>query len=130
MYIEKFNSAKEIKKCAKYYIELLGLQNWKILFLLTDDMRNDSWSGQCTYNFVNREAEIRIEKTHRDDFFKNPQELTLIHELLHCKIVMPENETFENTIIYNMAHQLIEDMAKAIFNARYNLTDKDYYYEE
>lgn len=129
MFIEKFQSADEIKECAKYYISLLGLQNWKIKFLHTDEMDNAGWNGQCTYNFVNREAEIRIEQTHRDDFFKHPQELTLIHELLHCKIVMPEDNTLENTIMYDMAHQLIEDMAKAIFNARYNLTDKDYYFE-
>lgn len=129
MYIEQFNSVDEIKECAKYYIELLGLQNWKIIFLHTDEMDEADWVGQCTSNFVKREAEIRIEKTHRKDFFKNPQELTLIHELLHCKISMPENETFENKMMYDSAHRLIDDMAKAIFNARYNLTNKDYYHE-
>lgn len=121
MFVEKFNSVEEIKECAKYYISLLGLQDWMIKFELTDDLSDEDNAGENEYCFILKESIIKIRRSHPDNpIFKYPQEQTLIHELLHCKFGGIEQEE------YQYEHQLLQDIARAIFNVRYNLTN-DYY---
>jgi hypothetical protein len=126
-YIDKFDNVEQIKACAKFYIELLGLQDWKIVFAHTDNF-NEDWAGQCESVYAEKCARISIRKTIPDDlWFKQPQELTLIHELLHCKFPIQDDGSLQGNLYYTIWHQILDDVARAIFNVRYNLTNNDYY---
>jgi hypothetical protein len=126
-YVDRFENLEQIKECAKYYIKLLGLQDWRIVFAHTDDF-NPEWAGQCESIYAEKCAFISIKKTIPDNLWlKQPQELTLIHELLHCKFPIQDEENLNNNMYYTLWHQILDDMARAIFNARYNLTNDDYY---
>ena len=126
--IERFEDVEQIKECAKYYIELLGLQDWNIVFQLTDDFDKDL-SGHNSTFYTDKVAEIKIRETipEEDLIVKEFAELTLIHELLHCKFIPIENDSYEASIAEQYQHTLLHDMAKAIFNARYDMTIEDYY---
>lgn len=129
-YIDKFESVDQIKECAKYYIEILGLQDWKIKFVL-DVPSNPDRAGECEQYTIEKCACITIDtREHSDPWFRQPQELTLVHELLHCKVPLPSEGHWEDVIVELFYHQLVDDMAKAIFFARYGLTNKDLYYNE
>jgi hypothetical protein len=128
-YIDRFTSANQIKQCAKYYIDLLGLQDWRIIFKLTNDLDNDDWAGQNTHDYTSKAAEIRIRKDMpKDLWIKQPHEEVLIHELLHCKFIDVANSTVEGVMFSQTQHTLLDDMARAIFKARYKLTNKNYYF--
>lgn len=128
--IEKFESVEQIKKCAEYYIELLGLQDWRIVFKLTDNF-NPEWLGMCETDYTGKSACISIRETTDkfESWIKQPQEEVLIHELLHCKFVSFDDNTLSGTLIYQQWHTLLDDMARAIFKTRYNLSNKDYYFK-
>ena len=127
-YIDKFESVEQIEECARYYIEILGLQDWKFRFVL-DVPSNLDHMGECEHNDVERCAQITMDnREHPDLWFRQPHEMVLIHELLHCKIPLPEEVHWEDAIVELYYHQMIDDMAKAIFFARYGLTNKDLYF--
>ena len=125
-YVEKFKSVAEIEKCAEYYVKLLGLQDWNILYKI--GVPNDeSWSGQCEKIDEEKCACITIDSRPQPDdcWTKQPQELVLIHELVHCKIILMDNDTVEGKLMYLYYHTLVEDWAKSIFYTRYNLSNAD-----
>ena len=129
-YVERFDTIEEIKECAKYYVELLGLQDWKIRYKL-DVPSNEDWAGECEHYDVEKCAFITIDNRKHDDlWFRQAQEKDLLHELLHCKIPLPTTDHWEDLIVEQFYHQLVDDMARAIFFARYKLTNKDLYFDE
>lgn len=129
-YIDRFENVQQIKECAKYYINLLGLQDWRILFV-HGVPRDPSWAGQCESIFEEKCAKITIDnRVHNDLWFKEPQELVLIHELIHCKIELYDNDTMSGKMVYQQQHTLVDDWARSIFYARYNLTHEDMYFKE
>lgn len=127
-YIDKFHNSEQIKECAQYYINLLGLQDWKILFVL-GTVQNNNNAGECESIFEEKCAKITIsDKQYEDSWFKQPQELILIHELIHCKIELYDNDKLEGLMIYQAQHTLIDDWARSIFYARYGLSNEDMYW--
>lgn len=129
-YIDKFKDVNEIKECAKYYIQLLGLQDWRIVYK-HGVPSNEDWAGECESQFQEKCAKITIDnRTFDDMWFKQPQELTLIHELIHCKIPMVDNGHMEGSITEIFYHQLVDDWARSIFYTRYGLTHEDMYFKE
>lgn len=130
-YINRFIDSNQIKETAQYYVELLGLQDWRIIYKLTDDF-NEDLAGLCETDYTSKTACISIRKTIPDKnlWIKQPHEEVLIHELLHCKFIRISNDTAEGLIYDQFHHTLLDDMARAIFKARYNLTNKDYFKEE
>lgn len=128
-YINEFKNVKQVKECAEYYINLLGLQDWKILYRL-GKCSNSENAGECESIFEEKCAKITIAKGLPSDlWFSQPQELTLIHELLHCKIELYENGSLESKVMYQQQHTLIDDWARSVFYSRYGLSHKDLYIE-
>lgn len=123
--INKFWDLAQLEECAKYYIELLGLQDWAIVFRISDDL-DENLAGCNDYVFENKSSLITLRKTIQENkFFTIIQELTLIHELLHCKYPISFiNKVYESRIVADLQHQLLDDMARAIFKARFNLTNE------
>lgn len=123
--IDRFKDLEQLKECAKYYIELLGLQDWGIQFRISNDIDKNN-AGQNDWDFVGKMALITLVKDIQpNDYFLQPQELVLIHELLHCKYpIIFDKHYYECVFLADYQHQVLEDMARAIFKARFNLTNE------
>lgn len=119
---------QELNELGKYWQDKLLLQNWiiKFEFLPVLQMSDPAWCGQSNVQWVNRCGTVsllRKEDIPDDLLVKQPQELTLIHELLHFKFMGFEdcNKTIEGCYWDEKQHQLLEDMAKALYMTKYGL---------
>lgn len=136
--IEYFNTDKEFQKCAKEWQHKLFLDDWFIKFelveqeLYLDEKKELSVFGYCDKNWENHEAIIRIShlKNTKGIVTKSIEELTLIHELLHCKLFPLESDTekssYEAVHLDLQNHVHIEQLAKSLLMTKYNL-DYDYF---
>ena len=134
--IEYFQNDKEFQKCAKDWQHKLFLDDWFIKFELIEqeiyaDDKESKLFGYCQKVWENHEAIIRIShvKDNKGTVTKGIEELTLIHELLHCKLfpleVDEERGTYEGLTLALQNHVNIEQLAKSLLMAKYNL---DYNY--
>lgn len=112
-----------------YYKNLLGLSDWNIVCKIkhAEDMELDSVQGEVKYSMVGKYAVISIldcDDWDNDDFSQD-EEKTLVHELLHLRFDLIEVGKNMDTLY----HQLLDDVSKAIVNARRTgsnpLFDKD-----
>ena len=88
---EVFNSKEELNDCLKWWQEKLFLTDWIIKARISEP---------C--DFIN--------------------ENVLVHELLHCKYNWLANESFyEGKYVDVMEHGLLEQMAKSLIMAKYDL---------
>jgi hypothetical protein len=124
-----FKNQSQLTASLKEWQKRLGLNDWEIKAII-DDMDECPYRGvDCTHLAVEKSAIIRI---HKDDcnielrdikVRKSPQELTLVHELLHCKMSILEHpNSAEGQSVYYIEHTAIEDIAKALIMAKYNIT--------
>ena len=128
--ITAFNSNEELQSCLEWWQKRLGLQDWIIEGVLSDMKDDDETAGRCIHIPTDKVALIKINSNmsfielHEQRIMKSPMELTLVHELLHARISILENKegTYEAKIAETFEHTLIEDMAKALIMAKYNLT--------
>ena len=108
-------------KLLKEWQHRLGLDDWKIVLkedCSPNDMVLKDVVGETSFEEVNKCAVIRIitEKDYGDRIIPFNFEKTLIHELLHLKFCLlgESGNDLQNRIV----HQLIEDMAKALVDAK------------
>lgn len=99
----------------------LGLDDWYIVLrqnVSPNDMVLQGCSGECEKDEVNKCAVIRIidKKDYGDRILPFDEEKILVHELMHLKFWIIENT--ENETQNRLVHQLIDDMAKALVDAR------------
>ena len=134
--IEYFQNDKEFQKCAKEWQHKLFLDDWFIKFELIEqeiyaDDKESKLYGYCQRIWENHEAVIRIShvKGTNGIVTKGIEELTLIHELLHCKLfpleVDDDHSSYEGLSLELQNHIHIEQLAKSLLMAKYNL---DYNY--
>lgn len=121
------DTEEELLELAKEWQNKLLLNDWIIGFALVTnrDMSDIEFAGESDVQYVNRCGTVSILR--KEDypeflFIKQPMELVLIHELLHFKFMTLENGTLEGCYWNEKQHQLLEDMAKALYMAKYNLT--------
>ena len=123
--IKIFKSAKELQECKDWWIEKLQLKDWNIVVGI-GKCEDDNNHGENETEWVGKSAMITIERREdMDDFIcKQYEEIVLVHELLHCKIMLYEKDrmTIEEFQFMLNQHQLIEQMAKALIMTKYNLT--------
>ena len=110
----------------KEWVKRLGLTDWKIK--LFDHCRSDEMSmGGCAgcveYREVGKTARIDIidEKEYGNRIVLFDYEKTLVHELLHlkmCFLASTEDGFGDDNIADRMAHQLLDDIAKALVDAK------------
>ncbi len=108
-------------KLLKEWQHRLGLDDWKIVLkedCSPNDMVLKDVVGETEFEEVNKCAVIRIitEKDYGNRIIPFNFEKTLIHELLHLKFCLlgESGNDLQNRIV----HQLIEDMAKALVDAK------------
>jgi hypothetical protein len=136
--IEVFKSQEELNHCLKWWQHRLYLDGWMIRAKVVDEIEdcdNDDAVGLNTFNFDVSQSYIQI--LSEESFEKkNPfcehicMEKTLVHELLHCLYGWIDgNGSYEGVYLMAKEHQQIEQMAKTLIMAKYNL-DYDYFERE
>lgn len=125
--IEIFSSQDQIDECAKWWQEKLFLTNWivKVKICPPDEFKGAESVGENEFDMVNQSCVIRILKPefYGDRIMRYCAEKTLVHELLHCKYNWIYNESsYEGKYVDTMEHGFLEQMAKSLIMAKYNLT--------
>lgn len=120
------DTEEELLKLAKEWQLKLLLSDWIIAYALVPccEMTDIEWSGESNAQFVNRCGTVSIlrkEDIPKGLICKQPMELVLIHELLHFKFMTLENNTLEGCYWNEKQHQLLEDIAKSLYMAKYGL---------
>ena len=124
-----FDNFEEMDKLCTEWRERLGLNDWTISlrFAYPHELSSVDFAGESNVQWITKCALISIRKPecipNSDGEQPQPQELVLIHELLHCKFfgVEQAHPTIEGLFWDTMQHALLEDMAKALYCAKYNL---------
>jgi len=128
--IMEFETQEQLDKCLAEWQERLFLTDWtiKVRFAEPEELKDENeirLSGQNEFQIVNKCAVISLEKLNDDSrsrIVKICHEQILIHELLHCKYNWIEPPyTAEGKYFDTLEHSLIEQMAKSLFMAKYNL---------
>lgn len=119
-----FDNEDELQECFEKWSPRLGLSNWIIGIRLSNKSEiPDGVGGWSEVDWVNKCGTIEILK--KEDFtetlFKQPHEEILIHEMLHFKFFSSEGKDRDSEFYEMMQHQLLEELAEALFMAEYNL---------
>lgn len=128
-----FDTQEELLNCYKKWQSRLGLSDWNIgLALVNPEDIDEGNAGQSDVQWVNKCGTISILKKEympKDSLVKQPHEEILIHEMLHFKFLALESKTREETYFEMKQHQLLQELAKALYMAEYNL-QPSWYVEE
>lgn len=132
--IEVFKSKEELNECLKWWQEKLFLTDWIIKARICEpcDFIKEECCGENEFDMVNKCCVIRIldKKYYGDRIMKYCAEKVLVHELLHCKYNWLANEgSYEGKYVDVIEHGLLEQMAKSLIMAKYNLS-LDYFENE
>lgn len=132
--IEFFENQAQLDEHLKEWQERLFLRDWHIKAFFTDGEQIPGLAGESDVCWQANTGFISIRKEGQfpsGAIEKQPHELTLVHELLHFKFMnMGKQEaTTESVYWCEMQHQLIEQLAKALIMAKYNL-DYDWFLSE
>lgn len=121
-----FNSIDDAMKCFDKWESRLGLQDWNIAISLVEpDDLDDGNAGESDVQWVNKCGTIKLLKKEyypKNCLIKQPHEEVLIHEMLHFKFYALQPTSLEAYYYDMKQHQLLEEIAKALFMAEYNLT--------
>ena len=106
--------------------ERLGLQDWAITLKINckqEDLSNPEWQGENNWITSIKCATIKIvsPEVHGEDrVLKYDFEKVLVHELLHIKFGLLDitDRTYEGTVVDEVRHQLIDDLARALVMAK------------
>ena len=125
--VMEFASIEQAYECLQYWQEKLFLQDWTIKLILAtpEDMNLQDVCGENVYQVENKCCVIKIliPEYYGDRITKYCAEQILIHELLHCKYNWCERNYDSIEVVYydTLEHSLIEQMAKSLLMAKYNL---------
>ena len=122
--IMEFEDQEHLQSCIEEWKKVLFLQDWIIKGILVDPPLIDEDCGGelCAHNsfqMVNKCSAIRIVKPNEDiksRIAKYCAELSLVHELLHCKYnwTQKDSSSIEYAYFETLEHGLIEQMAKPL----------------
>ena len=128
MVIKKvFNSEEELNECLKWWQEKLFLTDWVIKVRISEpcDFIIEDSVSENEFDMVDKCCVIRIldQKYYGDRIMKYCAEKVLVHELLHCKYNwLAYEESYEGKYVDVMEHGLLEQMAKSLIMAKYDLS--------
>lgn len=124
---EIFNSEKELYEYLKWWQEKLFLTDWIIeaRICTPEDFIEKDCCGENEFEIENKSCVIRIlnHKYYGKRILRYCAEKILVHELLHCKYNwIANNDSYESKYVDVMEHGLLEQMAKSLIMAKYNLS--------
>lgn len=109
--------------------KVLHLQNWCIKAVLTDEkleVDGRAVHGRNTTEYLKCESFIEISTVEYDnEYTKHCEELTLVHELLHCAMPLfcndDDSATMRDAWVELLEHQRIDMLAKSLIMAKYGV---------
>jgi hypothetical protein len=131
-----FQDDDQFMEYLRYWQNKLFLNDWVIRGKLCsfDELNEPSLDGYNIVIAVSKTADIKIlnELPNGNDVAKFCAEITLVHELLHCKYGMMKYEFDQYANRYNRymdvcEHTLLEQMAKTLIMVKYNLPFEFFY---
>ncbi len=109
----------------KEWQERLGLQDWAITLRINckkDDMDLEEVAGETEWSLSIKSASIKIisKEEYGERIVPYDFENILIHELLHLKFGLIDQKitSYESDVAYEVRHQLIDDLARALVMAK------------
>ena len=133
--ILEFKSNEELQESLKEWQKRLFLDDWVIKAELVNRselvIEGEELNGSNTFQMVNKASAIRIavpDDDIRDRIIRYCAEHILVHELLHCKYNWLESDysSMSNAYYDTQDHALLEQMAKSLIMAKYNI-DLDWF---
>lgn len=125
--VMEFSSEEQAQKLLEEWQDRLFLNDWTIVLLVnvSPGEIGEHLLGKNDLDYEGKNCVIYIVKPHDDlknQIVKYCAEGILIHELLHCKYnLMRNNETYESAFLGVHQHMMLEQMAKSLLMAKYNL---------
>lgn len=118
-----------LQNALEYWKKVLHLQNWCIKAILTgENLEVDGRTvhGRNTTEYLKCEAFIEISTVEYDgEYTKHCEELTLVHELLHCAMPLfcndDDSATMRDAWVELLEHQRIDMLAKSLIMAKYGV---------
>lgn len=105
--------------------ERLGLHDWAITLKINcrqDEMELGEVAGETEWAESIKSASIKIisEKVYGERIVPYDFENILVHELLHLKFALIDQKitSYESDVAYQVRHQLIDDLARALVMAK------------
>lgn len=109
----------------KEWQERLGLQDWVIALRINckqEDMELEDVNGETTWTTSIKSALIKIisKEEYGERILPYDFEKVLVHELLHLKFGLLDQKitSYESDVAYEVRHQLIDDLARALVMAK------------
>ena len=131
-----FQGDKHLQETLRYWRKVLFLEHWLIKAVLVSTPINDkdngtSLEGVNNVTPVSRAAFIQVCQHDYKTIEKHCEELTLVHELLHCKYAYLENtdRTLESAVYEVEEHAKLHEMARSLLMVRYGI-DFDWFRSE
>lgn len=124
--IEEFETEEQLQECLKWWKDKLFLTDWiiKAKLCAPEDFIEQGVCGENEFDIVNKCCIIRImkKKYYGERVMKYCAERILVHELLHCKYNwLSCGSTYEGIYVDTMEHSLLEQIAKSLIMAKYDL---------
>lgn len=113
----------------EWWKKVLHLQNWCIKVVLTDEkleVDGRAVHGRNTTEYLKCESFIEISTVeYAGEYTKHCEELTLVHELLHCAMPLfcndDDSATMRDAWVELLEHQRIDMLAKSLIMAKYGV---------
>ena len=122
--IIEFKNIIDARTALKEWQHRLYLDDWIISLRLVDGTEIPGLSGRSEADHVNRCAVIKLSRITEDissRIMKVAQEEVLVHELLHLKQPIIDNETYESTYHEVKQHGMLEQMSRSLIMAKYGV---------
>lgn len=126
--IIEFGTQEELNLSLKEWQTRLFLNDWMIKAEIVplSELSDKNYVGENKYEPVTKTSLIRMGKFNSDaknGICKMFHELTLVHELMHLKLLFADGveSTMEGNYIGMNEHILIEEMAKSLIMAKYDI---------
>lgn len=136
--IEEFENKERLAECLKWWKDKLFLGHWIIVADVVDIVKDcdgeehDDFAGYNDFVYESMQSHIQIisKDSYKGFLEKYCAEKILVHELLHCKYNWLSNrDSYEGVYVVTVEHSLLEQMAKTLIMAKYDL-DMGYFAKE
>lgn len=133
--IEEFKTKEQLDECLMWWQDKLFLRHWIITAAVVNSVKDndgeehDDFAGYNNFVFESMQSYIQIvsKESYKGYVEKYCAEKTLVHELLHCKYNwLSKDQSYEGAYVEAIEHGLLEQMAKTLIMAKYNL-DMNYF---
>lgn len=126
MPVMEFKNEEELQQSLEEWQERLFLSDWNIAASLVNGEEIAGLAGDSTVQWTNSCGTIRIRhfaEMPNGAIEKEPHEKVLVHELLHFKIMgyTNSNAGIEEVFFDESQHRLLEQLAKSLIMAKYNI---------